>query len=54
MSLRQSLDPERIQTTEKRSVGTVLKENGYEVVPQVGVAGFFIDFGVKHPSKAGA
>ena len=35
------------------SVGTVLKENGYEVVPQVGVAGFFIDLGVKHPAKAG-
>jgi len=35
------------------SVGTVLKENGYEIVPQVGVAGFFIDLGVKHPAKAG-
>ena len=34
-------------------MGTVLKENGYEVVPQVGVAGFFIDLGVKHPAKAG-
>lgn len=38
----------------ERSVGTVLKENGYEVVPQVGVAGFFIDLGVRHPAKAGA
>jgi very-short-patch-repair endonuclease len=37
----------------ERSVGTVLKENGYEVIPQVGVAGFFIDLGVKHPAKAG-
>jgi very-short-patch-repair endonuclease len=37
----------------ERAVGTVLKEKGYEVVPQVGVAGFFIDLGVKHPSKAG-
>jgi very-short-patch-repair endonuclease len=35
------------------SVGTVLKENGYEIVPQVGVAGFFIDLGIKHPAKAG-
>jgi very-short-patch-repair endonuclease len=35
------------------SVGTVLKENGYEIVPQVGVAGFFIDLGVKHPAKTG-
>ena len=37
----------------ERSVGAVLKENGYEIVPQVGVAGFFIDLGVKHPAKAG-
>ena len=37
----------------ERSIGAVLKENGYEVVPQVGVAGFFIDLGVKHPAKAG-
>jgi very-short-patch-repair endonuclease len=36
------------------SVGAVLKENGHEVVPQVGVAGFFIDLGVKHPSKPGS
>lgn len=38
----------------ERAVGAVLKENGYDVVPQVGVAGFFIDLGVKHPAKAGA
>jgi very-short-patch-repair endonuclease len=38
----------------ERSIGTVLKEKGYEVVPQVGVAGFFIDLGVKHPVKPGA
>jgi very-short-patch-repair endonuclease len=38
----------------ERSVGAVLKEKGYEVVPQVGVAGFFIDLGVKHPAKGGA
>jgi very-short-patch-repair endonuclease len=38
----------------ERSVGAVLKEKGYEVVPQVGVAGFFIDLGVKHPAKPGA
>jgi very-short-patch-repair endonuclease len=36
------------------SVSTILKENGFEVVPQVGVAGFFIDLGVRHPLKAGA
>jgi hypothetical protein len=27
----------------ERSVGDVLKEHGYDVAPQVGVAGFFID-----------
>ena len=37
----------------ERSVGAVLKENGYEIVPQVGVAGFFVDLGVKHPAKEG-
>ena len=36
------------------SVGTVLKENGFQVVAQVGVAGFFIDLGLKHPTRAGA
>lgn len=35
------------------SVGGVLKEKGLEVVPQVGVAGFFIDLGVIHPTKPG-
>jgi very-short-patch-repair endonuclease len=35
----------------ERTVGTLLKEKGYEVVPQVGVAGFFIDLAVKHPTK---
>jgi very-short-patch-repair endonuclease len=34
-------------------VGAILKERGYEVVPQVGVAGFFIDLGVKHPARPG-
>jgi len=38
----------------ERSIGDVLKENGYDVVPQIGVAGFFIDLGVRHPAKAGA
>lgn len=38
----------------ERSVGYVLREKGYDVVPQVGVAGFFIDLGVRHPSKPGA
>jgi very-short-patch-repair endonuclease len=38
----------------ERSVGSVLKEKGYDVVPQVGVAGFFIDLAVKHPTKPGS
>jgi very-short-patch-repair endonuclease len=38
----------------ERSVGSVLREKGLEVVPQVGVAGFFIDLGVKHPTKPGS
>jgi very-short-patch-repair endonuclease len=38
----------------ERCVGAVLKEKGFEVVPQVGVAGFFIDLAVKHPTKAGS
>jgi very-short-patch-repair endonuclease len=37
----------------EKSVGAVLKEKGLEVVPQVGVAGFFIDLGVIHPTKPG-
>ena len=38
----------------EQSVGAVLKEKGFEVVPQVGVAGFFIDLAVKHPTKTGS
>lgn len=38
----------------ERSVGDALKENGYDVVPQIGVAGFFIDLGVRHPARPGA
>ena len=38
----------------ERSIGAVLKEHGYVVTPQVGVAGFFIDLGVRHPCKPGA
>lgn len=37
----------------ERSVGTVLRENGFDVIPQVGVAGFFVDLGVRHPTKPG-
>ena len=38
----------------ERSIGSVLKDCGYQVVPQVGIAGFFIDLAVKHPAKPGA
>jgi very-short-patch-repair endonuclease len=43
------------QTTNdfERAVGAVLKEKGFEVIPQVGVAGFFIDLAVRHPTKPG-
>jgi very-short-patch-repair endonuclease len=37
----------------ERSVGAVLREKGFDVVPQVGVAGFFIDLAVRHPTKPG-
>lgn len=33
------------------SVSRVLKNCGYKTVPQVGVAGFFIDIGVLHPER---
>lgn len=35
------------------AVGSVLKANGYDVVPQVGVSGYFIDLAVRHPKKPG-
>jgi very-short-patch-repair endonuclease len=34
-------------------VGDRLREKGFEVVPQVGVAGYFIDLAVKHPGRSG-
>lgn len=37
----------------ERSVGAVLRQKGFDVIPQVGVAGFFIDLGVRHPTKPG-
>lgn len=36
------------------AVGAVLKEHGYTVDAQVGVAGFSIDLGIRHPAKPGA
>jgi very-short-patch-repair endonuclease len=53
--LQQADDGNDLPTNDfERSIGSVMKEHGYEVVPQVGVAGFFIDLGVKHPAKPGA
>jgi very-short-patch-repair endonuclease len=33
------------------AVSRILINNGYKIEPQVGVAGFFIDIGVKHPER---
>ena len=35
------------------AVARMLKDNGYEVDCQIGVAGFFIDLAVKHPTREG-
>jgi Protein of unknown function (DUF4011)/REase_MTES_1575/AAA domain/Transcription elongation factor, GreA/GreB, C-term len=35
------------------AVAEVLKNRGYEVVPQLGVAGFFIDIAVRNPERPG-
>ena len=35
------------------SVATVLREHGYEVVPQLGVANFFLDIAVRNPNRRG-
>lgn len=36
------------------AIGSVLKANGYDVIPQVGVSGYYIDLAVRHPKKPGA
>ena len=35
------------------AVGRVLQKNGYEICPQLGVAGFFIDIAVRNPDRSG-
>ena len=35
------------------AVAATLSENGYVTEPQVGVAGYFIDLGVRHPGRPG-
>jgi len=34
-------------------VATILRQRGYQVDPQIGVAGFFIDVGVRDPRGEG-
>ena len=41
------------QTGSQRLVQPIVRSAGYDIVPQVGVAGFFIDVGVKDPSHPG-
>ena len=35
------------------AVGDMLRSNGYDIVPQLGVAGFFIDIAVRNPDSPG-
>ncbi len=35
------------------SVGCAVEQAGFEVIPQVGVAGYFIDLAVRHPQRPG-
>jgi very-short-patch-repair endonuclease len=46
-------NPERPSNDFEMSVATVIRQRGFEVVPQVGVAGYFIDLAVRHPQKPG-
>ena len=46
--------PDREINDFERSVRAVIEARNYEATPQVGVAGFFIDIGVRNPKKPGA
>jgi hypothetical protein len=35
------------------SVAEALRQNGYEAQPQIGVAGYFVDIGIRHPERKG-
>ena len=37
----------------EEAVGTIVTNLGYEIEPQVGVEGFFIDIGIRHPDRRG-
>jgi superfamily I DNA and/or RNA helicase/very-short-patch-repair endonuclease len=55
ISARPEISPGAESSNEhEAAVGAVLKAEGYEVVPQVGVSGYFIDLAVRHPKKPGA
>jgi very-short-patch-repair endonuclease len=55
ISARPEISPGAESSNEhEAAVGAVLKGAGYEVVPQVGVSGYFIDLAVRHPKKPGA
>lgn len=38
----------------EQAVSEALKDKGWQVVPQVGVSGFRVDLGIRHPDKLGA
>jgi very-short-patch-repair endonuclease len=38
----------------EEAVATALESKGWQVVPQVGVSGFRVDLGIRHPDKPGA
>jgi very-short-patch-repair endonuclease len=55
VSARAEISPGAEPSNEhEAAVGAVLKGQGYDVVPQVGVSGYFIDLAVRHPKKPGA
>ncbi|WP_446743496.1 DUF4011 domain-containing protein [Silvibacterium acidisoli] len=55
ISARPEISPGAEPSNEhEAAVGAVLKAEGYDVVPQVGVSGYFIDLAVRHPKKPGA
>ena len=37
----------------EEAVAAQLERRGWQVVPQVGVSGYRIDIGIRHPNKAG-
>lgn len=43
-----------IESPFEEAVAEDLSKRGWHVVPQVGISGFRIDIGIKHPDKAGA